>query len=498
VLRDDGVGRWRAVTANARDRARLACRAGQQRAVWTRARQQRAVWTRARQQPAAAFELLALLALLGRPAPARLLAAASGGGDDDVLADVHQLGRVALVRHDPAGFSTSHDLVAETVRERLDPVDRARLHQPLARALTGARSGPVRSRLLSRLAALASGAEDLVHAATLVEVALAEAGDDPAARARALYVGALVDMNLEQGGRAADRFAETQALFARVADARGVADILDARAMGGFLDGDVTGAVDAFDRVAALFADAGNLLRVVTPRSTRGHALLFAGRTGDALADVQPALELARALGYAEGEAMVRWHLSETLAAAGRVTEVAEAAWRIADRVGHRGWTATAWLARGVAAAACGDLDGADAAFRRALATSDHLPLFACWAGARLARVLAARGALDEAAALAASASAWGGWRPWTRPSADRCTATGPPARSRVMRAAWPGAPWRARCAACSGRGPRGRSPRARRRRAAPRRGCTRRSSRPRGRRGTGRSRGRSARRGSR
>jgi hypothetical protein len=66
-------------------------------------------------------------------------------------------------------------------------------------------------------------------------------------------------MNLERPERAEVRYAEALSLFEQVGDARGVADVLDARAMAAFLHGDVTASIAAFDRVARLFTDAGNL-----------------------------------------------------------------------------------------------------------------------------------------------------------------------------------------------------------------------------------------------
>ena len=55
--------------------------------------------------------------------------------------------------------------------------------------------------------------------------------------------------------------------------------------MATFLDGRITEGVALFGRVAQLFADSGDLLRVVTPRSTRGHGLVFADRAADGLAE---------------------------------------------------------------------------------------------------------------------------------------------------------------------------------------------------------------------
>ena len=479
MLRRGASGGWRVVGEPAPDRVREVAHAGQRQAVWRQFER----------QPRDARELLALLALLGRPAPVRLLATALSSTTQDALPVLRDLARNRLVRHVAAGFRVAHDLVAETVRDRLDPAERARLHQLLASALeesgspvdevarhlagagdagaaasayakaaterldrfahreaeqlaieglqldplgearsallevraeTYARRGdlrgarddlraalagmvsrPGRSRLLTRLAVLTSGAEDLLRAAELASLALAEAGDDAGARARALHVAAVVDMNLEHGPRSEARFAEALSLFTSIGDAAGVADILDAGAMTLFGNGDISGGVAAFDRVAKLFADNGNLLRVVTPRSTRGHGLVFAARPQEALAETESALELARGLGYAEGEAMVLWHHAEALVACGRCAEglaAAEMGLSIAQRIGHRGNTAVTLRALGIARSALGDLEGAADAFRGSLQSSENLSMLACWARSRLALTLLAQECIDEAA----------------------------------------------------------------------------------------------------
>ncbi|WP_133252025.1 tetratricopeptide repeat protein [Actinomycetospora cinnamomea] len=208
-------------------------------------------------------------------------------------------------------------------------------------------------------------------------------------------------MNLGRPARAQERYDEALALHARVGDPRGVADVLDARAMAAMLDGDITEAVALFERVARLFSDVGDLLRVVTPRSTRGHALLFAGRPERALSDTADALELARSLGHPEGEAYASWHHSEALTAAGRVDEATATAERglaLARRIRHRGWIATTSRALGIACEATGDVAGARTAFRRSLEAAERVPLFTSWAHARLGLLLVADADLSGAA----------------------------------------------------------------------------------------------------
>lgn len=87
-----------------------------------------------------------------------------------------------------------------------------------------------------------------------------------------------------------------------------------------------------------------------------------------------------------EGQTYALWHRSEALTALGRADAglaCAEEALAIAQGIGHRGWTATASLAVGLAQHAAGDLGRAESALRDSLETSRHLPLFTCWAAAR-------------------------------------------------------------------------------------------------------------------
>ena len=157
VLRRDYGGRWCA-DPGAGDvlvRARAAARTGQRRAIRARVGH----------LPAIANELLGLLALLGRPAPARLLAAIAG---QDVTADLEVLTRAELVRLEPAGFTIALGVIAETVGEALSAVERAGLHDRIARAV------PDDAITTEERATHLAGAGDLQAAAAAYAVAARE------------------------------------------------------------------------------------------------------------------------------------------------------------------------------------------------------------------------------------------------------------------------------------------------------------------------------------
>jgi len=283
----------------------------------------------------------------------------------------------------------------------------------LRTALASIAPGPEKSNVLARLAMVESGSEDFESAAHLVDLALAEAAEDTRSRAHAHAVGAIVDLNRGLLERSEEHASTALALFEALGDASGSAGILDGRAMAAFLGGRITQAARAFDRVARLFLDSGELMRVGTPRSTRGHALVFMGRPGEGLTDVEQSLELARSLGHAEGESYALWHRAEALAALGRAeqaVESASAALGIAERIGHREWTAAALRGLGIASEAAGDLAAAEATHRRGLGAAEGIPLFVGWAAARLAICLVGLGRLEEA-----------------EPLVERALRTGPP-----------------------------------------------------------------------
>jgi tetratricopeptide (TPR) repeat protein len=251
----------------------------------------------------------------------------------------------------------------------------------LREALAGTAAGAARARLLARLAMLTLGAEDERRAAELVDLALTEAGSDPQVRAGALAVGAIVDLNVNQLDRSAERFDEALELFQRCGDARGVAGILDGRAMAAFLAGRIRESAEAFDRAAILYVDSGQLLPAVSPRASRVHALVKLARPDDALADGDAAVDLARALGHPDSVCYGLLQRSLAVAALGRGLE-------LADRVPYHWSHCANGLARLLIAR--GKLDAAEPLLARSLA--EGLPLTAYEARAAQVELLAARG----------------------------------------------------------------------------------------------------------
>ena len=333
-------------------------------------------------------------------AAARQYATAAGqrveGADDAGVAELVDAGLALADRGEPR-----NRLLEVRARLRARRGDLPGARSDLREALIAEPDLAARSGLRARLAMLYSGAEDLDRAAGLAELAVLDAGDDPAALARALEVAAIVDMNRDRADRAGQRFDRALALYRDRHDAAGAARILDGRAMATFLDGRIPAALALFSQVADLLRDSGDLLHVVTPASTAGHALVFGADPAAGLVRTTAALELAHSLGHAEGVTYALWHRSEALAALGEADEAAgcaREALAVAGRIEHRGWTATALRALGIALRTGGDLPGAAESFRRSLDTaSGGLTLFSSWAAAQLALTVIAGG--DPAAA---------------------------------------------------------------------------------------------------
>jgi class 3 adenylate cyclase/DNA-binding SARP family transcriptional activator len=200
----DLEGRWRARRADAADVAREVARAGQRSSIAVRAAR----------QPPRRREVLSLLALVRREVPARVVTSAMAVEQAPVLDDLDALGRSGLVRLGDGGWAPSHDLVGETVADGLEPGERGRLHQMLARALAAEGGDP------AEVARHLTGAGDRAAAAA----AYAEAARERLERFAGDEVVRLADTGLSLDPEAAVRCVLLQA--------RG-----EGRAIGGDLSG---------------------------------------------------------------------------------------------------------------------------------------------------------------------------------------------------------------------------------------------------------------------
>jgi tetratricopeptide (TPR) repeat protein len=301
--------------------------------------------------------------------------------------------------NEPAG-----DVLAELLETRAEArfrrgaLEEAR--SDLRAAIQARKEGPKRALTLSRLAMLTSGAKDYVHASQLIELALAEAGDDPEARAVALAHAANFDLNLGLYERAEDRHTEAMALFQRAGLAGGMAGILESRAFAEFVRGDFVVAERLLDRVADLLEDSGELLRVANPRCARGLTLAWMNRPEEGLADIEDALELARLVGNIELEGHVLLFRSQVLGALGKLEESyadAEETLAISGRMGHRELKVSGLIGLGSALHLMGRLPEAEDRLREAVNLAGGIRIFKDAAAVRLAPVLIDRGKLDEA-----------------------------------------------------------------------------------------------------
>jgi len=292
------------------------------------------------------------------------------------------------------------ELLSVRAEVRARSGDLAGAREDLRAILTLTDPGPARSRVLTRLARLASGSDDFRLAADLAELALAEAADDQRARAEALTTTAIVAINLDQLERAEACFEEALRIFERLGDAHGAADILDGRAMAAWAAGRISEAAEAMDHVARLFRDAGELMRMGFPRASRGTLLHWMARSQEGLAEVDEALELERTLGNVDGECYALCSRSGILLALSRTSDAladAAAAVALARRLGHREWIAYSHWTMGQADLAIGELAGAERAFAEGLAAAQNMPIFASYNASGMAVALTRRGDLDDA-----------------------------------------------------------------------------------------------------
>ncbi len=477
ILALDAGGRWDARRPDAAHRAREVARSGQRRAIASRADR----------QPPERRQLLSLLALVNREAPARVLAQAPEASEATLLDDLEALARAGLVRLGEAGWATAHDLIGEVVAECLDRAERGRLHHLLGRAvqaeggdpaevarhllgagdraaaaaafseaarqrlsafagdearelaetglvldpsaavrtallrtraearaltgdLAGAREdlraalasiprGPERTRTLIRVSDFTQALDGYAQAAEVIEVALAEAGDD-AARAEALTLAAFFDVNRMELDRAEARATAAQATFEQLGEPAGVASVVGLRGLVAYFRGQLMEAADLYGRAGRLFRDSGRLLKVGTMRAMQGRFLILNGRAEEGLSEIGGALELERALGHTEGEAFSLCFRGEALCVLGRLEEAerdARTALEICRALGNREWVSVALKTLAACRQASGDLESAEAALREAMEVVPGIAIQVEWSAALLASVLVEKGDLERA-----------------------------------------------------------------------------------------------------
>lgn len=258
-----------------------------------------------------------------------------------------------------------------------------------------------RSRVLAELAILEARTADAARGDDLLELAIAEAGGKPDALGQALAAGAIIDLAAGNLARAEHRSLRARRLLEEAGDRRASARLLYWRAMVCFTGGRMREAVTQLGHLAHLPVARGEMLRLWSPRATRGHALAFLAQAEAGLMEIDETLAWARVARYPAHQSECLWHRSEALAFLGRADNAAEAAQEalaIATRIRHAEWTAASLRGLGIALEAAGQLDRAESAFRRSLRAAEGEPLFAAWASARLGACLARQGRPEAAA----------------------------------------------------------------------------------------------------
>ena len=268
-----------------------------------------------------------------------------------------------------------------------------------------------RSRVLAQVAILDARTADVARGRDVAELAIAEAGDQPAALGQALAAAAIIDLTGGNLSRGRHRVRQAARLLDQAGDSAGSARLLYWRAMACFVEGRLPDAVTQLDRLAHLPVAPGEVLRLWSPRATRGHALALLGQAADGLTEIEDTLAWARAVRHPAVEAECLWRRAEALAILGRVADgigSAEEAAYISNRIGHAEWTAAAHRGLGIACEAAGLPARPEAAYRRSLEAAEGIPLFRAWAAARLGAFLARQGRPDEAAPHVQAALAGG------------------------------------------------------------------------------------------
>ncbi len=285
-------------------------------------------------------------------------------------------------------------------RRRLGSLTQARAD--LESALGSLDDAPGRSRVLAHLAILEARTGDAARGDQLAGLAIAEAGGQPHALGQALAAAAIIDLAAGTLTRAGRRSRRARRLVEQAGGSRAGARLLYCDAMACFTGGRLGEAITRLGHLAQLPVTPAEMLRLWSPRATRGHALAFLAHAQAGLAEIDETLARARAARHLAVQSECLWHRSEALAILGRAGEAAEAAQEavgIATCIRHAEWTAASLRGLGIAWEAAGMPDRAESAYRRSLRAAEGRPLFTAWASARLGACLARQGHPQDAAA---------------------------------------------------------------------------------------------------
>lgn len=281
----------------------------------------------------------------------------------------------------------------------------------LASALDSLTDAGDRARVLAELAVIEARSVALARGEQLIELAIAEAGEQPGALGQALTAGAIIDLPAGNLRRAQRRFRRARQLLERAGDSRAAARQLYWQAMVSFIDGRLREAVTQLGHLAHLPVAPAEMLRFWSPGAALGHALAFLGEAPAGLEEIDQVLARARPAGYRALECECLWRRGEALAFLGRAGQAIESAQQaeiIAARIDHAACIASSLRGLGIAWEAAGRLDRAEPAYRRSLHAAAGNSFFAAWASARLGACLARQGHPQDAAEHVAAAMAGG------------------------------------------------------------------------------------------
>lgn len=340
VLVSEGIvqpgrrGRWRPVSPGASERILPAAHAGQREAVRKRAAQ---LAPRCRR-------VLRLLALLGREAPARLLARALGTGQRPVLEALDLLSRNDLVRAGERGWAVSHDMIGEAVVEPMASGERAQMHALLADALSLEAGDPAaiaHHQLLAgdreqAAASFARAAQSNLDRFAHVEAGrLAEAGlaTEPGRGPRGDLLAVRAEVRARSGDLVGARD-DLRALLVLMDPGPGRSIVLARMALVASGSEDFTVAADLAELAVA--EAAGDHRARAQALTTRAIVAINLNEVERAESHFDEALELFERLGDSRGAADILDGRAMAAWAAGRIPEAAEAM----DHVASLFWNA--------------------------------------------------------------------------------------------------------------------------------------------------------------